>query len=96
MVPKALYAGLITIWSPLGGFAVDGYSHNEMRLTSVEMGVLWNTYMIESMVHHILSYCLHHIEDRDLVQLFTVWQEETRDSLNLLNHCFRRKDSPLL
>jgi Protein of unknown function (DUF3231) len=74
---------------------MNSYCHKDIRLTSVEMGFLWNTYMIESMVHHILIYYLKHVEDRDVEQLLVVWLEETNDSLNLLKTLFQKEGFPV-
>lgn len=41
--------------------------HTEhIRLTSAEVGHLWNTYMIESAIHHILVCFLNHVQDNDI------------------------------
>jgi hypothetical protein len=74
---------------------MKGYSHNAIRITSVEIGFLWNTYMIESLVHHILNYSSKHLEDQELRQLATVWLHETNDSLNLLSTLFQQEGIPV-
>lgn len=41
-------------------------NHNQMRLTSTEMGKLWATYTGNTMAKCVLSYFLQHIDDKDI------------------------------
>jgi hypothetical protein len=41
-------------------------NHNQMRLTSAEMGKLWVTYTGNTMAKCVLSYYLQHIDDQDI------------------------------
>ncbi|RJS50218.1 DUF3231 family protein [Bacillus sp. PK3_68] len=41
-------------------------NHNQMRLTSTEMGKLWVTYTGNTMAKCVLSYFLQHIDDKDI------------------------------
>lgn len=60
------------------------------RVTSVEMGVLWNTYMIESTVHHMFRYFLNNVQDSDIKDMLIILVEETKDSLELLKITFEK------
>lgn len=74
---------------------MDDVSHNSIRITSVEISHLWNVYMIESMVHHIVSYYLTHVEDSDIEKFFAVILQETQDSLALLESRFKQENLPI-
>jgi hypothetical protein len=41
-------------------------THNNVRLTAVEISHLWNSYMAETLVHHVFSHFLLHIDDEDI------------------------------
>ncbi len=60
------------------------------RITSVEMSVLWDTYMIESLVHHMFTYFINNVEDLKIKDMLKILIEETRDSLNILKTTFKK------
>jgi hypothetical protein len=73
---------------------VDNTKHEiqSIRLTSTEMGILWNIYMIESLVHHMFTYFLKHVVDINIKDILTIFVEETRDSVNLLESFFKQEN----
>ena len=74
---------------------MNRYSHNSIRLTSVELGFLWNTYMLESLVHHAHQYFVNHIEDKDLKSLSQYILDSTGSSLAYLTDLFAQESIPL-
>ena len=71
------------------------YSHQRIRLTSVEIGFLWNTYMLESLVHHIHRYTVSHIEDEDVKALAQYILDSTGRSLDYLIALFKQENIPV-
>ena len=74
---------------------MNGYIHNSIRLTSVELGFLWNTYMLESLVHNAHKYFVSHIEDEDLKSLSQYILDSTGHSLSYLTDLFKQESIPL-
>ncbi|KGP74838.1 hypothetical protein JT05_13985 [Desulfosporosinus sp. Tol-M] len=66
--------------------------HNteSIRLTSSEIGHLWNTYMLESTVHHMFSYFLQHVADVNIKEILEICVYTTNDSLGLLENTFKK------
>lgn len=64
----------------------------DIRLTSAETGHLWNTYMLESMVHHMFSYFLKHVEDINIKDILEINVNMTYDSLGLLKSTFKKEN----
>lgn len=61
-----------------------------IRLTSTEIGHLWNTYMLESTVHHMFSYFLQHVVDANIKDILEINLHMTNDSLVLLENTFKK------
>jgi hypothetical protein len=61
-----------------------------IRLTSSEIGHLWNTYILESMVHHMFSYFLQHVVDTNIKDILEICVHTTNDSLDLLDKTFKK------
>ncbi|WP_371372807.1 DUF3231 family protein [Sporomusa aerivorans] len=74
---------------------MNRYSHNSIRLTSVELGFLWSTYMLESLVHHAHKYFVSHIEDENLKSLSQYILDSTGCSLAYLTDLFGQESIPL-
>lgn len=72
---------------------MDNVSHDakNINLTSAEVGALWNTYMLESMVHHMSWYFLKHIEDPDVKGMIQDWLNWTYDALGRLESLFKQE-----
>lgn len=70
-------------------------NHENSRLTVSEMGSLWNTYMLESLVHHVFSSYLNQVEDKDIKELLQANVDMTRDSLALLDLTFKQENLPI-
>lgn len=72
---------------------MDNVSHDakNINLTSAELGVLWNTYMIESLVHHMYAYFLKNAEDPDIKNHLQYSHDTTRDTLGYLEGFFKRE-----
>src|SRR5690242_1281779 len=75
---------------------MENVKHEQQNrsLTSVEVGILWNIYMIESMVHHMSACFLKHIKDADIESMVQVWQDSTKRSLEALNSFFEQENLP--
>jgi hypothetical protein len=41
-------------------------THDNIRLTAVEISHLWNGYMAETLVHYIFSHFLQHVDDKEI------------------------------
>ncbi|WML52145.1 DUF3231 family protein [Neobacillus sp. PS3-12] len=41
-------------------------TYDNIRLTAVEIAHLWNGYMAETLVHHIFSHFLQHVDDKEI------------------------------
>ncbi|MDD3653745.1 MAG: DUF3231 family protein [Desulfotomaculaceae bacterium] len=67
----------------------------EARLTAVELGYLWNSYLSESLSHHIYVYFLKHMEDPLIKPFLTRWVDATRDSLQLLKSVLTKEGIPI-
>lgn len=65
------------------------------RLTSAELGALWNSYIHESFVHHLFVYFLRHMEDTTIKPILTNLVDATKDSLYLLKSVFIREGIPI-
>jgi len=74
---------------------VENIKHESIRPTASEMGALWNTYMIESLVHHVFSYYLNHVEDQDVKNMLVTLVNETGDSVELLESVFKQENLPV-
>ncbi|MBU2700142.1 hypothetical protein Ga0466249_001234 [Sporomusaceae bacterium BoRhaA] len=74
---------------------MENIKHENIRITASEMGALWNTYMIESLVHHVFSYYLNHVEDQDIKNMLVILVNETRDSVELLESAFKQENLPV-
>jgi len=74
---------------------MENIKHENIRITASEMGALWNTYMIESLVHHVFSYYLNHVEDQDIKNMLVILVNETRDSVKLLESVFKQEKLPV-
>ena len=61
-----------------------------IRLTSTEIGHLWNTYMLESTVHQMFSYFLQHVVDANIKDILEINLHMTNDSLVLLENTFKK------
>jgi len=61
-----------------------------IRLTSTEIGHLWNTYMLESTVHQMFSYFLQHVVDENIKDILEINLNMTNDSLVLLENTFKK------
>jgi hypothetical protein len=69
-------------------------SHN-INLTSAEVGVLWNLYMHESMVHHMITCLLKHIEDINIREFFLYTHDTMVKSLDDLESFHRQENLPV-
>jgi hypothetical protein len=67
----------------------------ENRLTSSELGALWNAYIHESFVHHFFVYFLRHMEDTTIKPILTNLVDATEDSLFLLKSVFIKEGIPI-
>ncbi len=67
----------------------------EDRLTSVEIGSLWNAYMSESFVHHLFVYFLKHMEDPVIKPTLINLVDATKDVLYLLKSVFEKEGIPV-
>lgn len=67
----------------------------EDRLTSLEIGSLWNAYISESLVHHIFVYFLKHMEDPVIKPTLINLVDATKDVLNLLESVFIKEGIPV-
>lgn len=65
-----------------------------INLTSVEVGILWNTYMIESLVHHIYIYFLKHVEDSEVKDFLQYSHDTSKDSLGYIESLFKQENLP--
>lgn len=65
------------------------------KLTAIERGHLWNAYMHESLVHHIIICFAAHIHDKDLAELATQWCDMTKRSLDILINLFEQEKIPI-
>jgi hypothetical protein len=70
-------------------------AHGNERLTAIEIGHLWNAYMHESLVHHIIICFAAHIHDKDLAELATQWRDMTKRSLDILINLFQQEKLPI-
>jgi len=61
-----------------------------IRLSSTEIGHLWNTYMLESTVHHMFSYFIQHVVDENIKEILEINLNMTNDSLVLLENTFKK------
>ncbi len=73
----------------------DTHGNGKTRLTSIEIGHLWNAYMWESLVHHALVYFTAHVHDKDLSELYTQWLDATKRSLEILKNLFQQEKIPI-
>lgn len=64
-------------------------------LTAAEIGILWNNYMIESLVHHIYIYFLKHVEDPDVKDFNQYIVDTTRENLGSLESIFKQENLPV-
>lgn len=67
----------------------------ETRLTSVEIGNLWNAYISETYVHHVFVYFLKHMEDPVIKPILTNLVDATKDFLWLLKSVFIKEGIPI-
>lgn len=67
----------------------------EARLTTVEIGALWNAYISESLVHHIFVYFLKHMEDPIIKPTLINLVDATRDFLSLIKSVFVKEGIPV-
>ena len=67
----------------------------ENRLTSVEIGNLWNSYTYESLAHHIFVYFLKHMEDPIIKPVLINLVDASRDILSLLKSVFVKEGFPV-
>ncbi|KPU46196.1 hypothetical protein OXPF_03060 [Oxobacter pfennigii] len=76
---------------------MDNVSHDtkNINLTSVEVGALWNTYMVESLVHHTYAYFLKHVDDPDIKKFLKHSHDTTREHLKLLEALFKEEKLPV-
>ncbi len=81
----------------VSGVLLNSIQHEmqEIRLTSVEIGALWYSYMSESLVHHIFVYFLKHMEDPIIKPILTNLVDATKDALNLLKSVFIKEGIPI-
>lgn len=67
----------------------------EDRLTSAEIGALWNAYVSESFVHHIFVCFLKHMEDPVIKPTLINLADSTKDALCLLKSVFMKEGIPV-
>ncbi|OPX87348.1 MAG: hypothetical protein A4E53_02530 [Pelotomaculum sp. PtaB.Bin104] len=67
----------------------------ENRVTSAELGALWNAYIHESYVHHLFIYFLRHMEDPIIKPVLINLVDATKDSLHLLKSVFIKEGIPI-
>lgn len=67
----------------------------EDRLTSAEIGSLWNAYISESFVHHVFVYFLKHMEDPIIKPTLINLVDATKDFLYLLESVFIKEGIPV-
>ncbi len=70
-------------------------SHDDSELTSVELASLWNSYIFETMVHHVFTYFLKHVDDPDIKGYIEFVQRKTRDHFNEYIAIFRAENIPI-
>lgn len=66
-----------------------------LRLTSIEIGNLWNTYMIESLVHHMFGYFLQNVDDDDIKDRIGFCLNSSKDNLRILEYTFKKEEIPI-
>lgn len=67
----------------------------EAKLTSVEMGKLWATFMGNSMAKCILTYFLHHVEDKEIKALSQRALHLSEEFLGVIEDIFTRDEFPI-
>ncbi|MET3505911.1 DUF3231 family protein [Halalkalibacter oceani] len=67
----------------------------EAKLTSVEMGKLWATFMGNSMAKCILTYFLHHVEDKEIKALLQKALHLSEEFLGTIEDIFTKDEFPI-
>lgn len=70
-------------------------THNNIKLTSVEITGIWNSYIFETMVHHVFTYFLQHIEDPDIKSYVEQVQFLSKKNVNDYIAIFKKENFPI-
>ncbi|MDT8860379.1 DUF3231 family protein [Alkalihalobacillus sp. MEB130] len=70
-------------------------NHNEMKLTSSEIGTLWSGYLADSMANCVLQYFLHNVEDTEIKPIIEYALGLTEEHLNYKNELFEKENFPV-
>lgn len=68
---------------------------NHSKLSSVEIGSLWNSYILESMVHHAFSYFSNNVEDNDIKAYVDFCMIASRSHVNSIRSAFEEEKIPV-
>ena len=67
----------------------------DIRPTAIEVGALWGTYMLESLVHHVFSYFLIHVQDDDIREYVKFCHNASGNDLKKLKPIFLKEGIPV-
>jgi hypothetical protein len=70
-------------------------NQQENRLNSAEIGSLWQTFFIESMVHHVFQAFLGNVDDEDTKSALLTYADMSGDTLKLLKPVYEREGLPI-